>query len=157
MLIRGGTYEDFEIGQTFESDGRTITDADIVNFAGVSGDFNPIHLDRVQSGSGPFERPVAHGLLGISIATGLLDSMGLFRGSMIAMLGIDDWRFRRPMFVGDTVHLHLTIADRRCTSDGRRGILRRELRLLNQDDEVLQEGAITVMVRCREPEGDPSS
>lgn len=142
-------FEDLEVGDTWVSVGRTITESDIVNFAGLSGDFNPIHLDVESSAKSRYGQRVAHGVLGISVATGLIDSIGVFRDSMIAMLGIDEWRFRAPVFIGDTIHLELSIAELRATSRGNRGVVRRGLKLVNQRDEIVQEGFITVMIRAR--------
>src|SRR5690606_39241691 len=109
-------FEDLEPGQTFVSTGRTITEADVVNFAGLSGDFNQIHLDAEAAKRTMYGQRVAYGVLGLSIATGLLDRIGLFRESMAAMLGIESWTFAHPIFIGDTVHLKLTIESTRLTS-----------------------------------------
>lgn len=88
----GYFFEDLHEGDTFVSGARTVTEADLVAFAGVSGDFNPIHMDAVFSSNGRYGRRVVHGLLGVSIATGLLDRMGIFEGTMVAMLEINEWR-----------------------------------------------------------------
>lgn len=149
-MVRGLYYEDIDEGDTFTSAGRTVTEADLVNFAGLSGDFNPIHMDATLAGGGDFGERLVHGVLGLAIITGLLDSMGLFRGTMIAMLGIDGWRFTAPIFVGDTLRIRMTIDSKRRTSGGNRGILRRRIELLKQGDTVVQEGIITVMIACRE-------
>lgn len=148
----GYFFEDLNEGDTFVSGARTVTETDLVAFAGVSGDFNPIHMDAVFSSNGKYSRRVVHGLLGMSIATGLLDRMGIFDGTMVAMLEINEWRFVAPVFVGSTVSLEMIIEGKRRTSSGDTGILQRRLRLLDQDDQVLQEGVITVMVRCRDAE-----
>jgi acyl dehydratase len=144
-------FEDLAEGQVFLSSGRTVTEADIVGFAGLSGDFNPIHMDREAASKGIFGERVAHGVLGLAMATGFLDSLGLFKQSMRAMLSIDSWRFMAPVLIGDTIHLELTIESKRRTSQGSSGVVRRRLRLINQDDVVVQEGVITVMILCRDP------
>lgn len=169
-LTTGGTvsslfYEDLVEGQTFTSNARTVTETDVVGFAGLSGDFNPIHLDRESTKQGMFGQRVAHGVLGIAMATGFLDSLGLFKQSMGAMLGIDDWQFISPIFIGDTIHLEVVIESKRLTSKGTSGVVRRRLRLVNQHGEVVQEGAITVLILCREtpvsdkpvPDGPPET
>src|SRR5581483_2462724 len=94
-------FQDVEVGQQWESLGRTITETDIVNFAGLSGDFNPIHIDHEFAKTTPFRRPIAHGLLVFSIASGL----GLFAPPMrtLAIVAIKDWQFKGPIFVGDTI------------------------------------------------------
>jgi len=148
--VTGSLYfEDLSPGDTFLSTGRTVTEADVVNFAGLSGDFNQIHLDAEAAKESMYGQRVAYGILGLSVATGLLDRLGVFRESMAAMLEIESWRFVAPVFIGDTVRLRLTIEDTRLTSRGDRGIVRRRLELLNQRDEVVQSGIITVMVLCR--------
>lgn len=147
--MSGLFFEDLAPGDVFTSTGRTITESDVVNFAGLSGDFNQIHLDAEAAKSSMYGQRVAYGMLGISVATGLLDRIGVFRESMAAMLEIESWKFVAPVFIGDTVHLRLTIESTRLTSRGDRGIVRRRLELLNQRDEVVQQGIITVMVLCR--------
>ncbi|MDR1212596.1 MAG: MaoC family dehydratase N-terminal domain-containing protein [Propionibacteriaceae bacterium] len=142
-------FEDLVEGQRWISQGRTVTETDVVNFSGLSGDFNPIHLDRESTKEGMFGQRVAHGILGIAMATGFLDSLGLFKTSMGAMLEIERWRFRKPIFIDDTIHLELTIASKRLTSKGTNGVVRRQLALVNQDGVVVQEGIITVIVLCR--------
>jgi acyl dehydratase len=143
--------EDLEPGQTYQSAARTITETDVVTFAGLSGDFNPIHTDAEFSKNTVYGQRVVYGLLGLSVLTGLLDRTGLFSGTAIAMLGIRDWQFTAPVFIGDTVHLRLTITSVRRTSKPDRGVVGRHFQLLNQRDEVVQEGHIDLMVRARRP------
>jgi len=142
-------FEDFAVGQVFDTQGRTITEADIVSFAGWSWDTNPVHTDAVHSAGGRFGEPIAHGLLGLSVALGLVSRLGVFEGCSIALLGIDGWRFEHPIVVGDTVRCRLTITGARATSNGRAGILDRELVLTNQDGTVVQRGNIGLMVARR--------
>ena len=142
-------FEDFALGQVFHTQGRTITEADTVSFAGWSWDTNPVHTDAVHSSAGRFGEPIAHGLLGLSVALGLVSRLGVFEGCSIALLGIDGWRFTHPIVVGDTVRCALRIAGARATSNGRAGILDRELTLTNQDGTVVQSGSIGLMVARR--------
>ena len=142
--------EDLQSGDVFTSPARTITEADVVAFAGLSGDFNPIHTDAEFAKDTVYGQRVVYGLLGLSVMTGLLDRTGLFSGSAIAMLGIREWQFVGPVFIGDTVRFKLTIADVRRTRSGDRGIVQRFFELLNQRDEVVQKGFIDIMVRARE-------
>jgi acyl dehydratase len=141
--------EDLSAGDTFVSAARTITESDVVAFAGLSGDFNPIHTDVQFAAETPYGQRVVYGLLGLSILTGLLDRTGLFSGSAIAMLGIRDWTFSAPLFIGDTVKFRLTIVDVRETSSGECGVVQRYFELLNQVDTVVQHGHIDLMVRAR--------
>lgn len=147
----GKYFEDFEVGDEFITPRRTITETDLIQFAGLSGDFNPIHTDHVFAAESPYGRPVVYGLLIVSIVTGLTARLGVFDGTIIAMLGIDDWRFLGPVFVGDTLHVRMTIAEKRETSKSDRGILVRTYDVLNQRDEVVQTGSMTLMIRRRYP------
>jgi len=142
--------EDLTAGDTFTSAARTLTEADVVGFAGISGDFNPIHTDVEFARETPYGQRVVYGLLGISILTGLLDRTGLFSGSAIAMLGINEWKFTAPIFIGDTVHFRLTITDVRRTSKPDRGVVGRFFELINQDGVVVQQGNIDLMIRSRQ-------
>jgi acyl dehydratase len=143
--------DDLRSGQVFETPARTITEADVVAFAGLSGDFNPIHTDIEFAKDTAYGQRVVYGLLTLSIATGLLDRSRVFSGSAVAMLGISDWTFRKPVFISDTIRVRLTIESvRRTRSDPRRGVVRRLFEVVNQRDEIVQEGHIDVLVRSRE-------
>ena len=141
-------FEDFEIGQSFTTKRRTITEADIVNFAGFSGDFNPLHMDEVFARSTPFGRRIAHGMAVLSISTGLGQSLGIFDGTIMAFLGLE-WRFIKPVFIGDTIHGIQTVSEKRETSKPDRGIIIMEAKVVNQSGEVVQQGTRTVMIRKR--------
>lgn len=140
-------FDDLHEGDVFTTQGRTVTESDVVGFAGVSGDFNPIHLDAVQAAASPFGQRIVYGLLVLSIATGLIDRLGLFRESMIAQLSIEDWRFSAPVFIGDTLHVEVRIESTRLTSAGDRGVVRRRISVLNHREEIVQTGIYTVMIR----------
>ena len=140
-------YEDVEIGQEWRSLGRTITEADVVNFAGLSGDFNPVHIDHEFARTTPFRRPIAHGLLVFSIASGL----GLYAPPMrtLALLGIREWQFTNPIFVGDTVHVRSEVLGKEVRSHGRRGVLTWRRKILNQEAKIVQEGVTVTLVQGR--------
>jgi acyl dehydratase len=142
--------EELHPGDTFASATRTITESDVVGFAELSGDFNPIHTDAEFAQGTPYGQRVVYGLLGLSVLTGLLDRTGLFSGTAIAMLGIRDWRFPAPLFIGDTVRFQLTITGVRRTSRSDRGVVERYFELFNQRDEVVQHGHIDIMVKARD-------
>jgi acyl dehydratase len=142
-------YEDFRPGQVFLSQARTITEADVVTFAGWSWDTNPVHTDAEGARHGRFGERIAHGLLGLSVALGLASRLGVFESCSIALLGIDGWRFQRPLLLGDTVRVRVEILGTRLTSKGDAGILRRRLTLVDQDDETVQDGEIGLMVALR--------
>jgi acyl dehydratase len=143
-------FEDFQVGQRFTTPARTVTEADIVHFAGISGDYNPIHTDAEFARSTPFGVRIAHGLLVLSMLTGLRQRSGHFEGTIIAWLEIRNYRFLKPVFIGDTVHGETEILEKRETSRPDRGILVQKVRVLNQKGEVVQEGEFVTMVKRRE-------
>jgi acyl dehydratase len=148
--MRTHYFEDFEAGESFESAGRTITEADLTLFSMVSGDWNPIHADAEFARGTRYGQRVVHGALGIAIATGRLHELGIFERSAVAMIGLRNWMFREPMFVGDTVRLRLTILAKALGSSGRSGRVERRFELINQRDAVVQEGESDVLVLVRD-------
>ena len=142
-------FDDLQEGQELITGRRTVTEADIVNFAGVSGDFQPIHTDRLFAAQTPFGRPVAHGLLVLSLVTGLRTLSGWFVGSTLAFLEIRSWRFLRPVFPGDTIYARCTIVEKKPTSKPDRGVVVQRIQVLNQDEEVVQEGEFVTLMRRR--------
>lgn len=149
-------YENLEVGARYTTAARTVTESDLVTFAMLSGDWNPIHTDEEFAKQTHFGRRIVHGLFGVSLLTGLVSRAGWFDGSAIAMLGIRDWQFKAPIFVGDTLHCVMQIVSKRITSAGDRGVVDRRFQLLNQREEVVQEGSIALMVRLsrKEVQGD---
>jgi acyl dehydratase len=143
--MQGLYYEEFEIGQGFTSRGRTVTETDIVNFAGVSGDFNPVHTNAEYAAKTQFGKRIAHGALGLSIATGLAYSMGFLEGTVIAFTALD-WKFRAPIYIGDTVMVAAEVAKKRDVKQTGGGFVTIDMKLLNQRDEVTQKGTMTVLV-----------
>jgi acyl dehydratase len=141
-------YEDFELGERFVTPGRTITEADVALFAGLSGDFNPIHTDEEVARRSSFGRRIAHGPLGIALVSGLISRLGLFEETAIAYLGLE-WSFRAPIFIGDTLHVEFVAGELRETRDPSRGILVRMVELVNQEGVTVQEGKSTVMLKRR--------
>ncbi len=141
-------FEDFAVGETFETRSRTVTDADIRAFAEVSGDRNPLHLDDDYAARSGFGGRVAHGVLGLAAVSGLVNESGMTRGTLIALAGID-WRFRRPMRPGDTVRARLRVEEARSTSRLDQGLVRLAITLVGEDGVVLQEGVWTILVRRR--------
>lgn len=140
-------FDDVEVGQEWESLGRTITETDIVNFAGLSGDFNPIHIDHEFAGTTAFRRPIAQGLLVFSVASGL----GLYSPPMrtLAFLGIREWHFRGPVFIGDTLRALSKVLGKESRGRGRRGEITWQRRIINQERKVVQEGITVTLVEGR--------
>lgn len=144
-------FEEFRVGDSWTTGGRTVTEADIVQFAGLSGDFNLLHTDAEYAAHTPFGQRIAHGLLGLAVLAGLTSRLGHFDGSLVAFLGLE-WRFTGPIFIGDTIRAVLEIAETRPTRHPERGVVIRRVRLLNQRAEVVQEGTQTFLIR-RTPGG----
>lgn len=142
-------YEDLIIGQTFLSQGRTITETDLTMFSMISGDWNPVHADAEFAKETSFGQRLVHGVFGIAVLTGLMDQAGWFRESAIAMLDIEHWAFKRPLLIGDTVRCRLEITGVRLTSRGDAGRVGRRFTLINQSGEVAQTGEIGMLVRRR--------
>src|SRR3982074_3017243 len=103
-------FEDFVLQSTSTSRSRTITETDIVNFAGLSGDFVELHMSEDYAQKGPFGRRIAHGALVFSISTGLMTQMNQIHDTVIAFYGLDRLRFVRPTFIGDTIHVTKRVA-----------------------------------------------
>lgn len=146
-------FEDFQVGDRFVSPRRTVGLAEIGLFAGLSGDYNPIHTDAVFGAESQFGERIAHGLLGLSILTGLMTRTGVFEAGTIALLGIEEWRFKEPVKDGDTIHVVIDIEDVRLTSSGDKGVLRRRVSLVNQRGEICQTGVLPLLMKCR-PAGE---
>jgi 3-hydroxybutyryl-CoA dehydratase len=142
---RGRYFEEFEIGEVVVSAGRTITEADIVNFAGVSGDFTQIHTDAEYARQGAFGQRVAHGLLGLAIATGLTAQLGLIEGTVLAFRELT-WKFSLPIFIGDTIHVKATVAERKAIRRLGGGAVTLDVQVINQDEKVVQRGKWVVLM-----------
>lgn len=142
-------YEDIKIGEEFISPGRTITEADVVAFSGVSGDFNVLHTDEEYMKSTPFKNRIAHGLLGLAVQSGLTSRAIVPAVSTFAFLGIKEWNFKLPIFFGDTIKLRITPIEKRETKKPDRGIVVWRREVVNQKGEIVQEGITLTMVRRR--------
>lgn len=140
-------YEDIAVGQSWLSPRRTVTEADVVNFATMTGDFNPLHVDYDYAAKSAYRQPVAHGLLGLSWVAGL----GSYFPSVntIAFTAVRDWEFTRPLFFGDTVFVETTCLEKSLC--GRKsGKIIWERKLLNQSELVVQQGQFETLVAVRE-------
>jgi len=141
-------YEDFQIGSTFETPGRTITESDIVNFAGVSGDFYSLHTDEVFASKTMYKGRIAHGLLVVSVATGLWMRLGIFEGSLVALYGIDRLRFIKPVRIGDTIKVKITVVEK--VDRGENGLVTLKNEILNQAGELVAVFDAKVLIAKRE-------
>jgi acyl dehydratase len=143
-------FEDFAVGNRHSSPRRTITETDIVLFAGLSGDNNPLHTDEVFARSTALGARIAHGALIFSIATGLSARIGYFDGTAIAFASIDEWRFLKPVFINDTIFLRTIVTEVRASrTKPDRGLIQRRMEVVNQQDGIVQSGLTSVMVRTR--------
>ena len=140
-------FEDVEVGQEWESPGRTVTEADIVNFAGLSGDYNPIHVDHEFAATTPFRRPIAHGLLIFAIGSGLSIHSPAMRTQ--AFLGVREWKFLNPVYIGDTIRVRTRLLEKQSRGRGRRGEIVWYRAILNQEGKVVQEAVATTLVEGR--------
>jgi acyl dehydratase len=140
-------FEEIELGETYESPGRTVTEADIVLFAGISGDFNPVHTDAEFMKTSIFGERIAHGLLGLSIQAGLL-TRAMQPYATLAFAGLR-WKFKGPIKIGDTIRVRGTVIAKKETSKPDRGLVTLERTVVNQRDEVVQEGETDLMVERR--------
>ena len=138
--MTGLYWEEWEIGAEFESPARTVTEADIVHFAGISGDYNPLHIDEEFCKKTQFGTRIAHGPLIYAIAAGLLFQLHLYDDTLIAFLGFDSLKFTKPVKAGDTIRAKIKVLEKRETSNLGRGVMKRELLVINQRGEVVQEG-----------------
>jgi acyl dehydratase len=144
-------FEEIEVGEEYESPGRTITETDIVIFAGLSGDYNVLHTDAEFMKSSIFGERIAHGLLGLAIQAGLFTRAT----QAYATLGFMElsWKFRGPIKIGDTIRLRAKVTAKKETAEADRGLVTLERQVLNQRDEVVQAGETDVMVERRPAAG----
>lgn len=142
-------FEDFAVGQSWTTQFRTITEGDVASFAGWSWDANPVHTDAVTSADARFGERIAHGLLGLSVAMGLVSRLGVFEHCSVALLSVDGWKFVGPIRIGDSVRCDLRIEGVRATSNGSTGILERRFAVTNQHGDEVQSGRIDLMVSRR--------
>jgi acyl dehydratase len=146
---RGLYFEEFSVGQTIISPARTVTEADIVSFAGLSGDFNQIHTDAVYAAQAPFGQRVAHGLLGLSIASGLVVRTGMMEGTILAFREINEWKFIQPIYIGDTIFVEVEVLE---TKEIRRlggGSIVISLDVKKQTGETVMKGVWKALISSR--------
>jgi acyl dehydratase len=140
-------FDELAIGDSFESASRTITQADVTLFAGISGDFNPIHMDHEHAAAGPFRQPIAHGLLVLSVASGL--GIQAPKTNTVAFLSIEEWEFLKPVYFGDTIHVRNTVMALDPRSRGRRGVVTWTKCVINQKGQVVQQGTTKTMIASK--------
>ncbi|MFC5542236.1 MAG: MaoC/PaaZ C-terminal domain-containing protein [Bacilli bacterium] len=139
-------FEQFEVGETWTSRGRTITESDIVNFSGVSGDFFPLHTDSEYAKNTIFKQRIAHGLLVLSIGTGLLE---MSPKAVVAFYGIEKLRFLKPTFIGDTIHLELKVTDLKDKGNGT-GVVTFQQEIIKQTGETVVTAEYKFLINKKE-------
>ncbi|MEM0088273.1 MAG: MaoC/PaaZ C-terminal domain-containing protein [Archaeoglobaceae archaeon] len=145
--MEGLYFEEFEIGKEFETAGRTITEADIVNFAGITGDWNQLHTDSEFAKNTIFGQRIAHGTLVFSIMTGLLVRLGFIEKTILAFYGIDKLRFTNPVFIGDTIKAIAKVVEKE--DKGAYGLVTIESRVVKQSGDVVLKCILKVAVKKR--------
>jgi len=145
----GRYFEDFTKGESLRTLGRTVTEADLVNFSGFTGDFNPLHTDEEFAAASPFKGRVAHGMCGFSIATGLLVRLNILEGTILAFLEIENWRFKVPIRIGDTIHVIATVEEKTEGGKPDRGLVKVHLDVINQNGVSTQGGSLLLLMMRR--------
>lgn len=148
-------FDEVEVGDTWTSPSRTITESDVVQFACLTGDFNPLHVDHEFARTTPFGKPIAHGLLGLSFVAGL----GMYSPKMatLSFIRILEWNFLHPVYFGDTVHVETEILAKESKARGRRGLIIWRRKLVNQSGDVVQDGRTETLVQSRPTAGSSPS
>jgi acyl dehydratase len=144
--MSGLYFEEFSVGQKITTVGRTVSEGDIFNFAGLTGDYNQIHTDVEFSKKTPFGQRVAHGLLGLSLAVGLIWRTGVLEGTVLAFREINEWKFVKPFFIGDTISAELTITETKALPRIGGGAIIAAIVVKNQSDEICQRGSLNLLV-----------
>ncbi|MES2183812.1 MAG: MaoC/PaaZ C-terminal domain-containing protein [Pseudomonadota bacterium] len=141
-------FEQWKVGDSYTTAGRTVTETDVVVFAGLSGDYNLLHTNEEYCKTTPFGTRVAHGPLVYAIAAGLLFQLHLYDDTLIAFLGFENLRFTKPVKIGDTLHAKVTVLETTASSSKPdRGVMKRQLQVINQRGEVVQEGVQAFLLK----------
>lgn len=148
----GRVFSEFHVGQRFITPGRTITEGDIATFAGLTGDYNPVHTDDSFAAATSFGGRIAHGPMGIGMAFGLASRLDLIDGTVVALLGVT-WDFVAPVHIGDTIRVLIEVTGKRNVKDAERGIVEMTLTIMNQNDVVAQKGSARLLMRRSQLKG----
>jgi acyl dehydratase len=144
----GRTYEEFEPGQRYETPRCTVIEADISQFAGLTADFNPLHMDEVFAAQSDFGGRITHGPMIVGMAFGLVSRIDLIDGTVLGLLDIG-WSFKAPVRPGDTIGVVVRVIGKRMTKRPDRGVVELELDVINQRGDLVQTGKAKVMIRCK--------
>lgn len=144
-------FEDFTIGNNFTTGGRTITESDLILFSGISGVYSPLHLDEEYCKNTIFKKRIAHGPLILSISNGLVGMLNLYEDSVVALMEIE-WKFLKPVFIGDTIRVIESVHSKKYTRNSERGIIVFNRSIQNQKQEEVQKGTIVVLIKRKQPQ-----
>ena len=142
-------FEEFTVGNKLTTEKRTVTEDDIMTFARLSGDDNRIHTNPEFSKTTMFGKQVAHGLLGLAIASGLAWKTGILDGTVIAFREVNEWKFVKPVFIGDTIYVNLETVETKALPRIGGGSVTITLEVLNQNNEVCHRGRWTVLMMSK--------
>src|SRR6185295_11907508 len=148
----GRTYEEFEVGQRFETPRRAVNEADIDSFAGLTSDFNPVHMDELFAAQSGFGGRITHGPMIVGMAFGLASRADVMDGTVLALLEIG-WKFIKPVCPGDTISAVFTVLEKRETRTPDRGVVTLQIDVLNQHGEVAQSGTAKTLIRRKDATG----
>jgi acyl dehydratase len=141
-------FEEFAVDKPVVTRARTVSEADIVGFAGISGDYNPLHVDEEYCKATEFGGRIAHGPLSMSMAIGLMSQLNIIDGTALALLGLE-WSFKRPVKIGDTIHAVVTPVEKRRANKPGRGVVALRFEVKNQREETVQIGTLTLLVATK--------
>ncbi|MDD2920897.1 MAG: MaoC/PaaZ C-terminal domain-containing protein [Anaerolineales bacterium] len=144
--MSGLYFEDFFVGQSIKTTGRTVSEDAIFSFAGLTGDYNQIHTDAAFASKTQFGQRIAHGLLGLSVAVGLIMQTGLLEGTVLAFREITEWKFVKPFFIGDTVYAELTVTETKSLARIGGGAIIASVAVKNQNGETCQRGTLNLLM-----------
>ena len=147
--MTGLYFEEFTVGQKIITGDRTVSEQDIMSFADLTGDNNRIHTDAEFSKAGPFGQRIAHGLLGLSIAMGLAWKTGILEGTVIAFREVGQWKFIKPVFIGDSLRAELNVTETKPLPRIGAGSVVITVELKNQKEEVCMRGTWTMLVMLK--------
>ena len=155
--MAGRLFEDWKEGERLLTPSRTVTETDVVMFAAMSGDYNELHTSEEYMKETAFGKRIVHGLLGLSLSHGLSFRTGFLEGTVIAFLGIESWKFLAPLYIGETIHVRLTVSETRTSqSKPDRGIVKLFVEVINQRGQVIQSGTKSLMIKRRLSRGAPN-
>lgn len=144
----GYYFDEVEVGQTMVTRGRTVTETDIVQFAALTGDYNPMHTNAEYMKNHPMKQRVAHGMLTLSYAVGQLYQLGFMERTVLAFRGLE-MKFSLPVVIGDTIHVRLTISEKKEMRRLGGGIITAEVKILNQEGKAVQSGSMELLLALK--------